>query len=75
MSDQSELMLGRVRSQVGYRIHMFASYRDLIGLTFAEVSKLKGIVNMLQVHVFLHCLREVLALMGSWATLPALTAS
>jgi hypothetical protein len=32
-------------------------------LHFAEVCELKGIVNVLQVHVFLHRLREELALM------------
>src|SRR5467141_1135679 len=54
---------GRMRSQVGQRIHRFASYRDLIRLAFAEVCELKGIMNVLQVHVFLHRLREELALM------------
>src|SRR5882724_6918910 len=54
---------GRMRSQVGQRIYRFASYRDLIGLAFAEVCELKGIVNVLQLYVFLHRLREELALM------------
>jgi len=54
---------GRMRSQVGQRIYRFSSYRDLIRLAFAEVCELQGIVNVLQVHVFLHRLREELALM------------
>ena len=54
---------GRMRNQVGQRIHRFASHRDLIGLALAEVCELKGIVNVFQVHVFLYRLREELALM------------
>src|SRR5882724_12150684 len=54
---------GRMRSQVGQRVYRFTSYCDLIGLAFAKVCKFKGIVNVLQVHVFLHRLREELALM------------
>jgi hypothetical protein len=65
---------GRVRSQVGQRIYRFASYRDLIGLAFAEVGELKGIVNVLQVHVFLHHLREELALRRELGHLSVLTA-
>jgi hypothetical protein len=53
---------GRMRGQVGQRTYRFASYRDLIGFAFADVCELKGIVNVLQVHVFLHRLREQLAL-------------
>ena len=52
-----------MRSEVGQRIHGFASYRDLVWLSFTEVCELKGIVNVLQVHVFLYRLREELALM------------
>ena len=54
---------GRMRSQVGQWIYRFSSYRDLIGFAFAEVCELKGIVNVLHVHVFLYRLREELALM------------
>lgn len=54
---------GRMRNQVGQRIYRFASHGDLIGLALAEVCELKGIVNVLQVHVFLYRLREELALM------------
>jgi hypothetical protein len=58
---------GRMRSQVGKRIHRLASHRDLIRLTFAEVCELKGIVNVPQMHVFLYRPREELAFMGELA--------
>jgi len=54
---------GRMRNQVGQRIYRFAPYRNLIGLAFAEVCELKGIVNVLKVQVFFDRLREELALM------------
>jgi hypothetical protein len=44
------------RSQVGQRVHRFASYRDLIGLTLAEICELKSIVHVLQVHVLCSCI-------------------
>jgi hypothetical protein len=52
-----------MRGQVGQRIHRFASHRDLIGFTLAEVGELQSIVNVPEVHVFLHRLRKELALM------------
>src|SRR5437870_4404378 len=46
-----------MRSDVGQRIHGFASYRDLVLRSFTQVCELKCIVNVFWVHVFLRRLR------------------
>ncbi|PYU19217.1 MAG: hypothetical protein DMG32_24935 [Acidobacteria bacterium] len=55
-----------------HRIHSLASYRDLILRSFTHVSELQGIMNVFQVHVFLHRLRVKLALMRKFTHRSAL---
>src|SRR5215472_2366099 len=42
--------------QVSYRTHGFTFDRDLVWRSFTQICKLKGIVNVLQVQMFLYCL-------------------
>jgi len=61
-----------MRRDMRHRIHGLASYRDFILHSFTHVCELQGIMNVLQVHVFLDRLRVKLALMREFTHRSAL---
>jgi len=49
------------------RTHGVALKFDFVGSPFLQVSELECVVNMLQVHVFLHCPRKQLLFVGKFS--------
>jgi PadR family transcriptional regulator PadR len=64
-----------MQGDVGQWVYRVALKLDFVGGPFAQVCEFKRVVNVLQVHVFLHRLGKESVPPGSASTAPALTAS